>query len=157
MPLTAKGEKILSALEKEYGEKKGKSVLYAGKNKGTFTGIDSVVQHCDAVKCDAEMKCDATFRGYTYKRIGEAKIIEGIGPDGGRWRAEFPRGGGVSRTFNSSREAIEHAEAEQEGYGDANEESFEPVFHSDGMTHAGKLGYIARHITNLEKRLRRMM
>lgn len=41
MPLTAKGEKIKSALTKEYGEKKGEGVLYAGKNKGTFTGIDS--------------------------------------------------------------------------------------------------------------------
>jgi hypothetical protein len=39
MPLTAKGQKILSALQKEYGAKKGKSVLYAGANKGTFTGI----------------------------------------------------------------------------------------------------------------------
>jgi hypothetical protein len=40
-PLTEKGESILAALEKEYGEKKGKEVLFAGKNKGTFTGIDS--------------------------------------------------------------------------------------------------------------------
>jgi hypothetical protein len=43
MPLTAKGEEIKSALQKEYGEAKGEQVLYAGKNKGTFTGIDSVV------------------------------------------------------------------------------------------------------------------
>lgn len=41
MPLTAKGEEIKSALVKEYGEKKGESVLYAGKNAGTFTGIDA--------------------------------------------------------------------------------------------------------------------
>lgn len=41
MPLTAKGEKIKEALTKEYGEKKGEEVLYAGKNKGTFSGIDS--------------------------------------------------------------------------------------------------------------------
>jgi len=41
MPLTEKGEKILNNLEKEYGKEKGKSVLYAGKNAGTFTGIDS--------------------------------------------------------------------------------------------------------------------
>ena len=41
MPLTAKGTEIKAALTKEYGEKKGESVLYAGKNKGTFTGIDS--------------------------------------------------------------------------------------------------------------------
>jgi len=42
MPLTAKGEEIKSALVKEYGEKKGEQVLYAGKNSGTFTGIDSM-------------------------------------------------------------------------------------------------------------------
>jgi hypothetical protein len=40
MPLTAKGTEIKAALTKEYGEEKGESVLYAGKNKGTFTGID---------------------------------------------------------------------------------------------------------------------
>jgi len=39
MPLTAKGEEIKAALVKEYGEKKGEQVLYAGENKGTFTGI----------------------------------------------------------------------------------------------------------------------
>jgi hypothetical protein len=41
MPLTAKGEEITSALTKEYGAEKGEQVLYAGKNKGTFSGIDS--------------------------------------------------------------------------------------------------------------------
>ena len=40
MPLTAKGKEILANLKKEYGsEKKAKEVLYAGENKGTFTGI----------------------------------------------------------------------------------------------------------------------
>jgi hypothetical protein len=46
MPLTAKGEEIKAALTKEYGEKKGEQVLYAGKNKGTFTGIDAAVNEC---------------------------------------------------------------------------------------------------------------
>ena len=41
MPLSEKGNEIKAALQKEYGEKKGESVLYAGKNKGTFKGIDS--------------------------------------------------------------------------------------------------------------------
>jgi SHS2 domain-containing protein len=45
MPLTGKGEKILSHMKEEYGsEEKAKQVLYAGKNKGTFTGID-----CDKI------------------------------------------------------------------------------------------------------------
>ena len=41
MPLTHKGAAIRAALTKEYGAKKGEQVLYAGKNKGTFTGIDA--------------------------------------------------------------------------------------------------------------------
>lgn len=41
MPLTDKGETILANLTKEYGAEKAKQVLYAGKNKGTFTGIDA--------------------------------------------------------------------------------------------------------------------
>ena len=51
MPLTSKGEKILAGLEKTYGsEKKAKEVLYAGKNAGTFTGIDDAVRAmCDSV------------------------------------------------------------------------------------------------------------
>jgi hypothetical protein len=41
MPLTAKGAQIKKALTREYGPKKGEQVLYAGKNAGHFTGIDS--------------------------------------------------------------------------------------------------------------------
>ena len=44
MPLTPKGEKIEKALKEEYGPEKGEHVLYAGKNAGTFTGIDDLVQ-----------------------------------------------------------------------------------------------------------------
>lgn len=38
MPLTAKGSKIKSAMEAEYGKEKGKSVFYASQNKGTIKG-----------------------------------------------------------------------------------------------------------------------
>lgn len=41
MPLTAKGEKIEAAMEKQYGAKKGESVFYASRNAGTITGVDS--------------------------------------------------------------------------------------------------------------------
>lgn len=42
MPLSEKGEAILRALEAEYGSKaKAEEVLFAGKNSGTFTGIDA--------------------------------------------------------------------------------------------------------------------
>lgn len=41
MPLTAKGNEIKSAMQKEYGSKKGEEVFYASKNKGTISGVDS--------------------------------------------------------------------------------------------------------------------
>lgn len=40
MPLTEKGRKIERNMEREYGEKKGKSVFYASRNKGTISGVD---------------------------------------------------------------------------------------------------------------------
>lgn len=39
MPLTKKGEKVKKALQKEYGKKKGESVLYAMEKKGTAKGL----------------------------------------------------------------------------------------------------------------------
>jgi hypothetical protein len=61
MPLTAKGQEILANMEKRYGEKKGKEVFYASRNKGTISGVDnagdpdenpgsleSVLNACDA-------------------------------------------------------------------------------------------------------------
>ena len=41
MPLTEKGNKILSSMEKTYGPKKGEEVFYASRNKGTVSGVDS--------------------------------------------------------------------------------------------------------------------
>lgn len=40
MPLTKKGSKIMKAMKKEYGEKKGKSVFYATKNKGKIKNVE---------------------------------------------------------------------------------------------------------------------
>ena len=40
MPLTKKGKTIKRAMAKQYGEKKGESVFYASRNKGTITGVD---------------------------------------------------------------------------------------------------------------------
>lgn len=42
MPLTGKGEEILSKMEKEYGSDKGKSVFYASRNAGRISGVDSL-------------------------------------------------------------------------------------------------------------------
>lgn len=40
MPLTAKGNKIMGNMVKEYGPAKGKKVFYASRNKGTISGVD---------------------------------------------------------------------------------------------------------------------
>jgi len=40
MPLTKKGKKIMTSMKKEYGPKKGKSVFYASRNKGTIKGVE---------------------------------------------------------------------------------------------------------------------
>jgi len=40
MPLTKKGKKIMEAMKKKYGSKKGKQVFYASKNKGKIRGVD---------------------------------------------------------------------------------------------------------------------
>ena len=40
MPLTKKGQNIMSSMKEQYGPKEGKSVFYASKNKGTISGVD---------------------------------------------------------------------------------------------------------------------
>ena len=40
MPKTSKGKKIVAAMKKEYGAKKGERVFYASRNKGTISGVD---------------------------------------------------------------------------------------------------------------------
>ena len=40
MPLTEKGNKIMAAMQRQYGGKKGESVFYASRNKGTISGVD---------------------------------------------------------------------------------------------------------------------
>lgn len=40
MPVTKKGKKIMSAMKKQYGAKKGKQVFYASKNKGIIKGVE---------------------------------------------------------------------------------------------------------------------
>lgn len=39
MPETKKGRKIMAAMRKQYGEKKGMQVFYASENKGTIKGV----------------------------------------------------------------------------------------------------------------------
>jgi hypothetical protein len=60
MPLTHKGNVIRSAMEKQYGKEKGKSVFYASKNKGTISGVDAVG---DAVSDSCRRYMDACAKG----------------------------------------------------------------------------------------------
>jgi len=45
MPLTKKGAEIMGAMKEEYGDKKGKQVFYASRNKGTIKGVEKSAQH----------------------------------------------------------------------------------------------------------------
>jgi hypothetical protein len=40
MPLTKKGKKIKSAMQEQYGKKRGEQVFYASQNKGTISGTE---------------------------------------------------------------------------------------------------------------------
>jgi hypothetical protein len=40
MPLTKKGSKIMSAMKKQYGKKRGEQVFYASKNKGKIKKVE---------------------------------------------------------------------------------------------------------------------
>ena len=40
VPLTDKGQKIMSSMKKQYGADKGESVFYASRNKGAITGVE---------------------------------------------------------------------------------------------------------------------
>jgi hypothetical protein len=40
VPLTKKGQKIMSAMKKQYGSDKGENVFYASRNKGVITGVE---------------------------------------------------------------------------------------------------------------------
>jgi hypothetical protein len=40
MPLTKKGETIMSSMVKEYGAKRAKRIFYASANKGRIKGVE---------------------------------------------------------------------------------------------------------------------
>jgi hypothetical protein len=45
MPKTKKGKKIMRAMKKTYGSKKGEKVFYASKKKGTIKGVCRSKKH----------------------------------------------------------------------------------------------------------------
>jgi hypothetical protein len=59
MPLTEKGQKIKSAMKKQYGEEKGERVFYASKSKGTIKGVDTFkndMAYIDSVRAECYPK-----------------------------------------------------------------------------------------------------
>jgi hypothetical protein len=50
MPLTDKGDEILAAMKKQYGDEKGEQVFYASKNSGKISGVDATEADCDDAK-----------------------------------------------------------------------------------------------------------
>ena len=45
VPLNAKGAKVMNAMKKQYGDKRGESVFYASANKGTIKGVEGKRRH----------------------------------------------------------------------------------------------------------------
>lgn len=94
MPLTEKGASILRDMEKTYGPEKAKSVLYASKNSGKITGIDSFEprEACDDADVEAAMdslrndaKLDAALSGASIldnrasMMCDDHRVIGGVG------------------------------------------------------------------------------
>ena len=71
-PLTKKGEKILAAMKKAYGEEKGEQIFYASRNKGKISGVDS------KTKDGADLYCPNCG-----ERIGKMSEVEGNAKAGG--------------------------------------------------------------------------
>lgn len=80
MPLTSKGEEILTALTKEYGAEKGKQVLYAGKNSGKFTGIDMTEMEKE------EAKHSGALEGHIAKLGQVSGLLNGLAEDSAKLR-----------------------------------------------------------------------
>lgn len=77
MPLSHKGETIKSALQQEYGKAAGERILYAGKNAGTFTGIDALV---DAVGALTDSVAALASRADAIeRRFDDHRVIGGVG------------------------------------------------------------------------------
>lgn len=66
MPLTAKGTEILSSMQKQYGEDKGKKVFYASKTSGAITGVDSAKLDAACSKMDALNKREMFRKGQEF-------------------------------------------------------------------------------------------
>ena len=91
-PLTKKGEKILAAMKKVYGEEKGEQIFYASKNKGTISGVDSGAGLQGA--CGGERKFDG--KG---PRFGQDKKTKDALQEGDRVKINY----GVKQAIKGQR------------------------------------------------------
>ena len=96
MPLTEKGEKIKTAMTKQYGPEKGEEVFYASKNAGRITGVDDF-QHMGFTSAQAEpikklvTECDALLsRMDAFEHRKAQKQPEKVKP---KTKELFPTGG----------------------------------------------------------------
>lgn len=80
MPLNKKGEKIMRAMQKEYGSEKGKQVFYASENKGNIEGVKKMAKGGMMMK----------------KMAQEAKRPYGAGAKRPMPMAAKPMGGGMA-------------------------------------------------------------
>jgi hypothetical protein len=81
MPLTSKGEEVMSAMRKEYGSSKGEQVFYASKNKGTIAGVDAaradelnpLSDRVDALNSRADTIADRDFEARRQDAVRSAR------------------------------------------------------------------------------------
>lgn len=98
MPLTAKGEKIESAMKKEYGGKKGESVFYASRNAGKISGVDSATKSLDeliagasAVTDRVKAATDSSSFVVTRTRDGDVQYLRSSGGGWSKSKADAKR------------------------------------------------------------------
>ena len=71
MPLTKKGKKIMGAMKKEYGTKKGEAVFYASRNKGKIKGVEKAAMGRAMFK-----ETTSKAPGKAQKRVKQAFLIK---------------------------------------------------------------------------------
>lgn len=101
MPLTEKGQKILSSMKKQYGPEKGEQIFYASKNAGKITGVDDAytIQVKDALtekghKILHQMREQYGYEGgnTAFNRAKKAGKITGVERDDDNQHLGFTKG-----------------------------------------------------------------
>lgn len=93
-PLTPKGEEVLAAMKKQYGDKKGESVFYASANKGTISGVHDASEEEGAEDLDPDDPEEAAQNRMRLQSSSEGKGSKITLPRGGE---ELRRGNVLRR------------------------------------------------------------